>query len=290
MAFPQPKTFKNIIARYVESGAGRRTMAAKMTPSLRRYRDYSAVGRKAFLVEDLEDGALPLYDKDPIVPAYAVAEAGNSIQVLVDSQRVVAPLTILATLPMIPLSHIRERRYDSIKRSIELGVAGVKEKEDVRVFATMNSLAADPDNPHLDINVSAPLMADAISDAIGAIEEHGLRASRIFMNGLDYADIRKFDHDMIDPETMQFLLRTGYIGKIYGAQLIRSRVIAPGTVYVCGEREYFGRMPVRTELTVINADRPDLIMVGYSIFEQVGFLCYNFLSSQRIIIRGRTAA
>jgi hypothetical protein len=230
------------------------------------------VGRKAFLVEDLEDGALPLYDKDPIVPAYAVGDAGNSIQVLIDSQRVVAPLTQLATLPMIPLSHIRERRYDSIKRSIELGVAGIKEKEDVRVFATINSLAADPDNPHLDINVSAPLMADAISDAIGAIEEHGLRASRIFMNGLDYADIRKFDHDMIDPETMQFLLRTGYIGKIYGAQLIRSRVIAPGTVYVCGEREYFGRFPVRTELTVVNADRPDLIMVGYSIFEQVGNL------------------
>jgi hypothetical protein len=169
-------------------------------------------------------------------------------------------------------------------------VAGIKEKEDVRVFATINSLAADPDNPHLDINVSAPLMADAISDAIGAIEEHGLRASRIFMNGLDYADIRKFDHDMIDPETMQFLLRTGYIGKIYGAQLIRSRVIAPGTVYICGEREYFGRFPVRTELTVVNADRPDLIMVGYSIFEQIGILAYNFLSSQRIIVRGRTAA
>jgi hypothetical protein len=46
-------------------------------------------------------------------------------------------------------------------------------------------------------------------------------------------------------------------------------VIAPGTVYVCGEREYFGRFPVRTELTVINADRPDLRMVGYSINKKV---------------------
>ena len=289
MSFPQVKTFKQIIGRYVESGPGRRTMATKMTPSLRRYRDYSAVGRKAYLVEDLEDGALPLYDKDPIVPAYAVAEAGNSIAVLVDSQRVVVPLFEIATLPMIPLTQIRERRYDEIKRTIELGVAGVKEKEDTRVFATQNALATDPDNPHLDINVSAPLMADSISDAIAAIEEHGLRAARIFMNGRDYSDIRKFDRDVIDPETMQFLLRTGYIGKIYGCQVIRSRVIAPGTVYICGEREYFGRFPVRTELTVINADRPDLRMVGYSIFEQVGVLAYNFLSSQRILVSGRTA-
>jgi hypothetical protein len=208
----------------------------------------------------------------------------------VDSQRVVAHLFEIATLPMIPLTLIRERRYDTIKRTIELGVAGVKEKEDVRVFATMNALASDPDNPHLDINVSAPLMADALSDAMGAIEEHGLRPARIFMNGRDYADIRKFDRDVIDPESMQFLLRTGYIGKIYGCQVIRSRVIAPGTVYVCGEREYFGRMPVRTELTVINADRPDLRSVGYSIFEQLGVLFYNFLSMQRIIVRGRTAA
>ncbi len=56
---------------------------------------------------------------------------------------------------MIPLTQIRERRYDLIKRTIELGVAGVKEKEDVRVFATMNALADDPDNPHQDIMVSS---------------------------------------------------------------------------------------------------------------------------------------
>jgi hypothetical protein len=288
MGFPQVQTFKNVIAKYVETGTGRRTMAAKMTPSLRRYRDYSAVGRKAFLVEDLEDGALPLYDKDPIVPAYAVAEAGDSIQVLVNSERVFAPLYELATLPLIPLTQIRERRYDQIKRTIELGVSGVKEKEDVRVFATMNALATDVDNPHLDINVSAPLTADDIADGIGTIEEHGLRAARIFINGRDYADVRKFDRDVIDQETMQALFRTGYVGKIYGCQVIRSRVIAPGTVYICGEREYYGRFPVRTELTVITADKPDERKVGFSIFEQVGTLCYNFLSSQRIIITGRS--
>lgn len=290
MGFPRVQSFKEVIARFIETGQGRRTMAAKMTPSLRRFRDYSAVGRKAFLVEDLEDGALPLYDKDPIVPAYAVAEAGDNINVLINSERVFAPLYEIATLPMIPLTQIRERRYDLIKRTIELGVAGVKEREDARVFATINALATDVDNPHIDISVSAPLTADAISDAIGAIEEHGLRAARIFMNGRDYADVRKFDRDVLDPETMQFLLRTGYVGKIYGCQAIRSRVIPPGTVYVCGEREYFGRFPVRTELTVINADRPDFRQVGYSIFEQVGTLCYNFLSSQRLLITGRSAA
>jgi len=284
MATPTPTSFKRIISKYITSGAGRATMAAKMTPSLRRFRDYSAVGRKAFLVEDLEDGALPIYDKDPIIPAYAVGEGGDSIIAIANSERVFAPLFELASLPLISLTQIRERRYDLIKRSIELGVSGVKEKEDVRVFATINALAADADNPHTDIAVAAPLTADAIADAIGAIEEHGLRAARIFINGRDYADLRKFDRDVIDQETMQNLFRTGYIGKIYGTQVIRSRVVPLGTVYVCGEREYYGRFPVRTELTVITADRPDERKVGFSIFEQVGVLTYNFLSSQRIVI------
>jgi len=281
---PSPQSFKRIIAKYISSGAGRATMASKMTPSLRRFRDYAAVGRKAFLVEDLEDGALPLYDKDPIIPAYAVAEGGDSIIALANSERVFAPLFELAALPLVQLTQIRERRYDLIKRTIELGVAGVKEKEDVRVFATINALAADADNPHTDIAVAAPLTADAIADGIGAIEEHGLRAARIFINGRDYADLRKFDRDVIDQETQQALFRTGYIGKVYGCQVIRSRVVPLGTVYICGEREYYGRFPVRTELTVLTADRPDERKVGFSIFEQVGVLTYNFLSSQRILI------
>jgi hypothetical protein len=284
MPIPAPTTFKKILARYISTTAGRATMANKMTPSLRRFRDYSAVGRKAFLVEDLEDGALPIYDKDPIIPAYVVGEGGDSIIAIANSERVFAPLFELAALPLISLTQIRERRYDLIKRSIELGVAAVKEKEDVRVFATINALAADADNPHADISVAAPLTADAIADGIGAIEEHGLRAARIFINGRDYADIRKFDRDVIDQETQQALFRTGIVGKIYGCQVIRSRVVPLGTVYICGEREYYGRFPVRTELTVITADRPEERRVGFSIFEQVGCLTYNFLSSQRILI------
>jgi hypothetical protein len=247
-------------------------------------RDYSAVGRKAFIVDDVEDGALPLYDKDPIVPAYAVAEGGDSIMAQINAERVFAPMFEIACWPLIALTQIRERRYDLIKRTIELGVSGVKEKEDVRVFATMNALAADIDNPHPDFSVIAPLSADVIADAIGTLDEHGLRAARIFMNGRDYADLRKFDRDAIDPETQQVLFRTGLIGKMMGCQVIRSRVVPVGTVYVCGEREYYGRMPIRTELTVITADKPEERKVGFSIFEQLGVLTYNFLASQRILI------
>ena len=50
-----------------------------MTQPLRLRRDYMAVGRKTFLVEQLPDGALPIYDKDPDVTAYVVGEEGENI-------------------------------------------------------------------------------------------------------------------------------------------------------------------------------------------------------------------
>lgn len=284
MAIPKPTDLRRIISKGIKTLASRNTMAAKMTPSLRRFRDYAAVGRKAFLVEDLEDGALAIYDKDPIIPAFVVGEGGNNVEHLVNVQRVNAPLFELASWPLISLTQIRERRYDLIKRTIELGVSAIKEKEDVRVFAVANALAADAANPHTDITVTAPFTGAVIADAIGVIQQHGLPVARIFINGRDYADLRKFDRDVIDTETQQALFRTGYIGKVYGAQVIVTRVVPRGTVYLCSEREYYGRFPVRTELSVVTADQPGERKVGFSIFEQVGILAYNPLAAQRIIV------
>src|SRR5438094_895424 len=137
MAIPGPSFVRSLIAKHVATPRGRLAMSKKMTPSLRRFRDCSAVGRKAFLVENLEDGAAP-----------------------------------------------------------------------------------------------------------------------VFVNGRDYADFRKFDRDVFDPITQQNLLRSGYVGTVYGMEIISSRVVPAGTIYICGEREFFGRIPIRCELTVISADLP----------------------------------
>ncbi len=284
VATPSISTTKSLIARYSSTPRGRAVMANKMTPSLRRFRDYSAVGRMAYLVESIEDGALPLYDKDPTVPAYAIGENGDLVEELISSERVAALMFVLGALPMIPFTLIREKRFDVIKRTIELGVAGIREKEDVRVFATMDAMASDSDNPHPDFAIAAPFPADAVADAISVIRQHGLNCARIFINGRDYADFMKFDRDVLDPETQQGLLRSGYLGKVYGCQVIQSRVVPVGTVYFCGEREYYGRMPIRQDLTVITADMPWAFQVGFAMLEMLGILNYNFLSQQRALI------
>ena len=47
---------QRIISEYIKTPQGRAKLAASMTQPLRTRRDYTSVGRKTFLVEQLPDG------------------------------------------------------------------------------------------------------------------------------------------------------------------------------------------------------------------------------------------
>ena len=271
---------QKIISDYIKTPQGRAKLAASMTQPLRTRRDYSSVGRKTFLVEQLPDGALPIYDKDPDVTAFVVGEEGQNILAVTKPRRVIFPLFEIASNPEIPLTQIKERRFDLIERSQDLARAQIQAAEDERVFAVLDSIATsgydsiaagtNPDQP-----VVAPLSGSVLADAYALIERHDLRVARVFMNARDYADIRKFGRDILDIESQATLLKTGLQATLWGAQIITSRLVPVGTVYVCCEPEMFGRIPVRTELTVLSADDPKARTIGFSVFENLGIGAYN---------------
>ena len=271
---------QRIISEYIRTPAGRARLAASMTQPLRMRRDYSAVGRKTFRVEELPDGALPIYDKDPEVTAYVVGEEGENILAIQKPRRVLFPLFEIASNPEIPLSQIKERRFDMIERSQKLAKSQIQAAEDERVFAVLDAIAVNgfdsvPGGTNADIPVVAPISGAVIADAISLVERHDLHAARIYMNPRDYADIRKFGRDILDPETQRELLRTGLMGTMYGCQIVTSRLVPVGTVYICCDPEMFGRIPVRTELTVLSADDPKARTIGFSVFENLGLGAYN---------------
>lgn len=284
-----PALKQQIIDKYVHTSNGRRVLAASLTQPLRLRRDYSAVGRRAFEPEQLPDGALAVYDKDPEVAAYVIGDDGMTIQALIKPRRVNVPLFDIATAPMIPLQQIKERRYDLIDRTMDLAKAQVQATEDERVFAIFNAVSeagfdgiAGQTNP--DIPVVAPISGQVIADAFALIERHNLRVVRIFINARDYADVRKFGREILDFETQRTLLNTGLLGTMYGAQIIQSVQVPVGTVYVIAEPLFLGRLPIRTELTVLSADDPIKRLIGFSIFETLGFLCHNPLAIVRLIV------
>jgi len=271
---------QRVIGELIQSPQGRAKLAASMTQPLRLRRDYASVGRKTFLVEQLPDGALPIYDKDPDVTAFVVGEEGENILAVTKPRRVIFPLFEIASNPEIPLTQIKERRFDLIERAQDLGRAQVQAAEDERVFATLDAMATAgfdslPGQTNADIPVIAPISGAVLADAFSLVERHDLRVARVYMNARDFADIRKFGRNILDIETQATLLKTGLMGVLYGAQIVVSRLVPVGTVYVCCEPEHFGRIPVRTELTVLSADDPKARTIGFSIFENLGIGAFN---------------
>jgi len=271
---------QEIISRYITSPQGRVKLAASMTQPLRTRRDYTSVGRKTFLVEQLPDGALPLYDKDPDVTAFVVGEEGENILAVTKPRRVIFPLFEIASLPEIPLTQIKERRFDLIERAQDLARAQIQAAEDERVFAILDAIAVAgfdslPGQMNPDIPVIAPISPAVLADAFALIEAHDLRVARVFMNARDYSDLRKWGRDILDIESQAALLKTGLMATLWGAQIIVSRLVPVGTVYVTCESDMFGRIPVRTELTVLSADDPRARTIGFSCFENLGIGAYN---------------
>jgi len=277
-------TRQAILEKNLKTAHGRSLIASSMIGPLRQQRDYASVGRKAFLVDHLPNGALPYYDKDVDVTAYVVSEEGENIVTNSKGKRLLFPLFEIAANPEISLIEITNRRFDVIDRAIAKGTSDIMRAEDEKVFACIDALCDDPTAPNKDIVVTGNLTSTALAEAFSTIEEHDLRVAYVFCNAKDFADIRKWDRDTFDPESQGEILNTGVRSGIYGAKIVTSRVVPRGTIYITAEPEFFGRMPIRYDLTVLSADDPSRRMIGFSMFENIGIGLFNPYGAQRLKI------
>jgi HK97 family phage major capsid protein len=268
------------IEQLLLSPQGKMKLAASMQNPLRERLDYEGVFRRAAVVDPLPQGALPYYDRDVDVPAIVIGEEGQSPETIVKGKRILVPLFELASNPKIPFTQIKERRYNLIDRAQDKAKQDIQASEDDLGFNAL-SVATTQINPNTGvafnavINAAGSLDRDSLADSFAEIEKHDLRVARMFMNARDYSDIRKFGRDQLDPITQKSLLNTGLMAQIWGADIIISRVVPIGTVYVCTEEKFLAVMPQRIDVTVLPADDPDNRLIGWSIFEQIGIGVWN---------------
>ena len=296
------------LGQILKTAAGRQKLAAALGPSLRRRRDYMSIARKALMVETLPDGALPIYDKEfdetgrSFVQAFVVGEQGGDVVNVANPIRVTVPTFEIVSNPMIPITQIKERRFDIVSRALNLAKAEVGAAEDnyvFNLFKTIDTAATAATsstgytdyvyNKSLAYTVSSSqgpygLAVDPFADAFGMVQRHDLSVAYIFMNPRDYVDILKWTDDNIDRETQRHLLKTGIMGYLWGATILQSRKVNYGDVWVMADAEFLGVIPERVPLTVLSADRPDLRQIGFSVFEILGFLIFNPSGLERIVI------
>lgn len=297
-----------MLGQLLKTAGGRQKLAASLGPSLRRRRDYMSIARKALMVETLPDGALPIYDKEfdtsamtvgstpgsSFVEAFVVGEEGGDIVRVTKPKRVTVPTFEIVSNPMIPITQIKERRFDLVARSLNLAKAEVGAQEDAYVFSLFDAVAtaaagkstSDPVY-NVDIAINAPIDINSMADGFGQVQRHDLSVAFVFFNPRDYTDLLKWTQQNIDRETQRKLLKTGVMGYLWGATLLQSRKVGYGCVYVLADAEFLGVIPERIPLTVMSADRPDLRQIGFSIFENLGFLVFNPSGVQRLTVTGR---
>lgn len=221
---------RRIVANMIRKPSGRAQLAEAMKEPLRNYRDYEAVGRRAFMVDPLEPGQLAYYDKDVDVPAWVVSEDGQDVLCIVKGTRVSVGLFEIATNPMIPITQIFQRKFDLEARVKAKTKAEIFRKEDTKIFSMLLAMvqAGTHPNPVIPVDVSAtPVTIDHFSEAMSLIESHGnIRCANIFMNPGNMKILRALGKDYFEPAITNELLRTGFVGTIMGCQIHTTRFLA----------------------------------------------------------------
>jgi hypothetical protein len=271
-----------LMTKLMGSRVGRKKIAAMVQEPLKKLRDYRAVGRKAFVIDELPDGALPIYDMDPETPGYVVGEEGDSVQTIVKSKRLNIPTFEMSSYPKVPFVHVKERRFDIVKRIKQKARDELFREEDRKIFAAMEVAGTNNTTNVLIEVVKTSFTMDDMADAFAPIERHGLRVDKVFLNAINYPVFRKAGRDYVDFETQRALLQTGFLGNLWGAQIFMSSEVPEDTLFLVTEPEYFGVIPVRLDLTVVPADDPGARAFGWSIFQAIGIGIHSELGLQQI--------
>ncbi len=105
--------------------------------------------------------------------------------------------------------------------------------------------------------------------------DHDLPAYGFLMRYNSFKDIRGWNNTELDPVTMREILETGLYGSIWGIDIIVSRRVPTGLVYVLAEPRFFGVMPVRTEMILMPDDEPKQATIGFVGYEELGMAAVN---------------
>lgn len=269
------------MTRLMATTQGRRRIAASVVGPLRKIRDYTAVGRRALQIDELPDGALPIYDIDPDVGAFFVNEEAMLIQSIQKTNRITVPMYTLTAYPTIQIQSIKERRFDVMKRITEKAKSQLFRAEDQATFGTLSAAAALNTN----ISVSAANFSmDTMADAYSFVEANDLRVDKVFINPRNAPVFRTAGRDFLDFETQRELLKTGYLGVLWGAEIHQSNMVPVNQVLIVTEPEYLGVSPTRIDLTILPCDDLKKLQLGFVLFEHLGTAVHNPLGVKGILI------
>lgn len=272
---------EQVIAQALDTPEGRDSIAQAMVEPIRRALEYQAVGRKLLLVDQLPQGALARYEKDVRVTAHVISRRGGAPLSIVEGEEVIVPTFEIVSNPYVRLSEIYSRRYYIVDRAQIKAKEAIQKEEDLNIF---NAVNAAVDAAHTTISTGGSLSIDALNAAFYTIEQHDLTVGKIVMHAARYADMRNLGKTVYDEATQKEILSSGLFGHLYTANIHVSSKCPSNTVYLLAPAEYVGAFPIRQDISVLPANDPQKLRVGWVIYEDVGVVIINSYAVAKITV------
>lgn len=280
-----------VIAQALETDEGRTALAQAMVEPIRRSLEYQAVGRKLLMVDELPQGALARYERDVAAIAFVVSRRGAVPDQIQEGEEILVPTWEIAANPTIRLSEIKARRFYIVDRAQIKAKEAIQKEEDEQIFnACINALRADQT-----VSGAAPLTPDYLNKAFREIEQHDLVCTKIVMNAFRYADVRNFNqggagltviNPFYDQATVREILTTGLYGHLWTADLHVSSRMRSDYVLLLASPDTVGAFPIRQDITVLPADDPKKLRLGWVIYEEVGVAIINDYAISAVNLTG----
>lgn len=265
-----------LIQRALFSPEGKVALAQAMANPVRRNLDYQGIARRALVVDPLAQGALPTYDRDIDVAAVVVSANGSGPESRIFGERVTVPEFELFSNPTVRIREAKMRRFNVIDRAVQKAKQEIMAQEDSNVFAALDA-ASQVENILQDIADSGLLKRDLVN-LKQQVDQWDLVTTKFFMNISEFTDILKWgsgggqgtNGGEVDPVTQRDILQTGLMARVWGADILVSKIVPPGTVYAAADPEFVGVMPIRQDIEVIPADEPKQLKLGWVVSEIIG--------------------
>ena len=198
--------------------------------------------------------------------------------------------------PSVRLSEIKARRFYIVDRAQIKAKEAIQKEEDEQIFtACINALRTDQTWPA--DNGSAPITPNDLNKTYREIEQHDLVCTKVVMNAFRYADIRQFNaggasgtsnstNRFFDEATTREILTTGLYGHLWTADLHVSSKMPSNYVLCLASPDTVGAFPIRQDITVLPADDPKKLRLGWVIYEEVGVAIINDYAIAAVSLTG----
>lgn len=127
----------HLIETAMSTPEGRMFIANKLMEPIRQERDYVSMGRQGFILDQLAQGDVPMYDSDLKTRATVLPQRGEIPQYRANSQRTMVPIFPLASMPMVAIDDTKLRRFNILERVQTKARADLAEEEDRLIFGDM---------------------------------------------------------------------------------------------------------------------------------------------------------